>query len=513
MNRKTSKTKAALLALFAGALSAPALAQDFEAHVVRNPDETVTYTIDLDGPVSSGYIFSAAFGLDAYALWLDPFGIKIWDWVYFTQASDTFNDLVVTPAADFAFVGETDFWGFNSFGMTLTRVDPLGNIIWSKAYQSTPFVGGVASGSPERGNDLDTTADGGFILSSRIQGQPLAFQAPVLTKVDPFGNVQWANYYTDGALTQGTFASFNDVKEVLVPGVPPFYVAAGYLTDVTGSPRDPLVAAFDNLGNQMWARTYGSPNLWDQALGLEITANNDIIVVGEVQTAAGMDTTVMRLDPAGNSLWQHRYMDLQTDGSIRETPSGQLALAGTVRDPNNAQDAALLLLDPAGLPLWGQAYGGAQQDFGVAVDNRAGGNGFVLGANSRSFAPDLDIYMLGTDPAGKTGCERPFDQPFEPFTPLVTERDLIPFPIPEQTTHPLDQRDGFDVEPLCNPNPCPTCAWEFAPPVAVGDFSDIVAFLGLFGASDPCADLAPPAGVWDFSDVVAFLTSFAAGCP
>ena len=54
---------------------------------------------------------------------------------------------------------------------------------------------------------------------------------------------------------------------------------------------------------------------------------------------------------------------------------------------------------------------------------------------------------------------------------------------------------------------------DLAEPFGALDFSDVVAFLGLFGAMDPCADLAAPAGTFDFSDVVAFIGSFAAGCP
>ncbi|MEZ6243745.1 MAG: sialidase family protein [Phycisphaerales bacterium] len=57
------------------------------------------------------------------------------------------------------------------------------------------------------------------------------------------------------------------------------------------------------------------------------------------------------------------------------------------------------------------------------------------------------------------------------------------------------------------------CAADQADPPGQLDFSDVVAFLGAFGALDPAADLAPPMGQWDFSDVVAYLTLFANGCP
>ncbi len=54
---------------------------------------------------------------------------------------------------------------------------------------------------------------------------------------------------------------------------------------------------------------------------------------------------------------------------------------------------------------------------------------------------------------------------------------------------------------------------DLAEPFGSLDFSDVIAFLGAFGAGEPEADLAEPFGVFDFSDVVAFLGAFGAGCP
>jgi len=54
---------------------------------------------------------------------------------------------------------------------------------------------------------------------------------------------------------------------------------------------------------------------------------------------------------------------------------------------------------------------------------------------------------------------------------------------------------------------------DLAEPFGALDFTDVIAFLAAFGASDSAADLAEPFGTLDFSDVIAFLASFGAGCP
>ncbi len=62
----------------------------------------------------------------------------------------------------------------------------------------------------------------------------------------------------------------------------------------------------------------------------------------------------------------------------------------------------------------------------------------------------------------------------------------------------------------CEPGPC--AAADLAPPYAVLNFDDVLAFLGAFSTGDPSADQALPAATLNFDDVLAFLTSFAAGC-
>jgi hypothetical protein len=72
---------------------------------------------------------------------------------------------------------------------------------------------------------------------------------------------------------------------------------------------------------------------------------------------------------------------------------------------------------------------------------------------------------------------------------------------------PIVDRGAYERAPTgCN-------AADLAVPYGVLDFTDIVAFLGAFGAMDPLADLAPPTGIFDFTDVVAFLGAFGPGCP
>ena len=70
---------------------------------------------------------------------------------------------------------------------------------------------------------------------------------------------------------------------------------------------------------------------------------------------------------------------------------------------------------------------------------------------------------------------------------------------------------AYEFQGTTTTDPCNVA--DLADPLGELDFSDVIAFLAAFGASEPDADLAEPFGQWDFSDVVAFLSAFGAGCP
>lgn len=76
--------------------------------------------------------------------------------------------------------------------------------------------------------------------------------------------------------------------------------------------------------------------------------------------------------------------------------------------------------------------------------------------------------------------------------------------------NPNDSRDSdhlMMVADLATRNPA-----DLAEPNGTLDFSDIIAFLTAFGASDPAADLSVPFGTFDFSDVLVFLHAFSEPC-
>ncbi len=424
-------------------------------------------------------------------------------------------ELSQTPDDGFLVAGESGFFnlpGAIPFGISLTRLDINGNMLWTRLFQGTPFAGGSFGGT-----GLDVLGGSSF-LCGRIQLQSFADQGAVVHRVDASGNQVWGMYYADFLVGQASYNSFHDIEVVTDSDGTASIIAVGYAAPASWASRDTLVVKLDFAGNVLWANTYGPDNHSDVGMGVEPAANGDILVTGYSKAPGeGGGTYIMRLDPAGNMLWWKDYLGIDPSNSIHEEPSGDIVVAGNASDFNTGvQDAAIMQVDSFGNLNWVRRYGGDQSDYGEAVDLAPGGYVATGWANSFLFGA-ADVYAIATDPNGLTGCEKDWDVVVTPRQYPVAGHFYVGHVIPDQIDPPFDQDFPFlENEFVCSddPDPCPQCSAQWAAPFNVSDFSDIIAFLNAFSVCDPCAaQLAPPLSSCDFNDVLAFLSSFAQPCP
>ncbi len=529
MNSHTARitTKTTTLALLAGAALAAAAptaaqAQPYE-RAIGDPEEqrsdwviSVAGAAGSDGSAHAGTTRDNA-GIDMYIARLTAPGATLWDTRIGTpNSTDTANRIEhsLTPDDGYLVAGESDVFvvpGIVPFGISLTRLDVNGTMLWSRLFQGTPFAGGSFGAT-----GLEVYDAGRSLVCGRLQLQQFADQGAVVHNVDGAGNLIWGKYYADFLVGQPSFNSFHDVHVVTDSDGTRSIIAVGYTAPASWASRDTLVVKLDMTGAVIWANTYGPDNHSDVAMGLEPAANGDLLVTGYTKEAGeGGGTYIMRLDPNGLLLWWKDYRFIDPSGSIREEPNGDIVVAGTANDFNTGvQDVALMQTDPLGNINWVRAYGGQGAEYGEAVDLSP--EGYVLTAWTNSFFfGSFDLYALAADPAGLTGCQRDWDVVVTPRQHPVAGHFFLGYDIPDQITPPFEQDfPHFPNQPVCDPDPCPPCSAAWAAPFNVSDFSDIIAFLTAYSVCDPCvAQLAPPFNTCDFSDVVAFLTDFGAPCP
>jgi len=117
------------------------------------------------------------------------------------------------------------------------------------------------------------------------------------------------------------------------------------------------------------------------------------------------DIWLICLDQFGSTLWQKNYggTGKESIGGIQETSDHGFIVLGTstsndgdVSDNHGSMDYWVLRLDSAGNILWQKSYGGSGDEIAAEIKN-APDNGFILVGITRSFDGDVTGKHLGTD--------------------------------------------------------------------------------------------------------------------
>lgn len=201
------------------------------------------------------------------------------------------------------------------------------------------------------------------------------------------------------------------------------------LTSVGGF--DIFVAKLDPAGNVLWAQSYGDP--FDQSgNGVAVDGSGNVLLTGdfkgtlslggEVLTSAGSeDIFVGMLSPDGKHLWSKRFGDIayQSGRSIAADGSGNVAVLCTVEGTTNfggsplatagGADVALAKLNPGGNHLYSKILGGPSADSASEIVIDAENNITITGSFSSTAtfggasltsAGGFDVFIARFSDAG-----------------------------------------------------------------------------------------------------------------
>lgn len=182
----------------------------------------------------------------------------------------------VLEAADGTFVvlGESGLYdGVTGFAASawVMRLDPLGQVIWQRAFQRTQL--GLVRGLAE-------VSDGYLVLGN--QG---------VMKLDTGGNVRWARSYAgDGPLELASIAAQDDDRFVLV----------GF----HGASARAWAMGLDASGEPLWSRTFTGEDFGR----VRATSDGGYVIAGKV--SAAFDISVVKLDAGGEVEWSRTVDNL-----------------------------------------------------------------------------------------------------------------------------------------------------------------------------------------------------------
>jgi hypothetical protein len=323
-------------------------------------------------------------GWDMWVLRLDEASNVVWDHTYGGAEWDYASSIVALADGGFAVAGSTRSKGAGGRNMWVLRLDEAGNVVWDQTYGGAEW---------DYANSIVALSDGGFAVAGGTDSKGAGYEDMWVLRLDEAGNVVWDHTY-GGAM--------RDMANSIVALADGGFAVAGYTDGGVVSNQyvaDMWVLRLDEAGNVLWDRTYGGGGL-DEANSIVALSDGGFAVVGDTDFAAkgGLDMWVLRLDEAGNVVWDRHYgggYNYYSTNSIVALADGGFAVAGGTDSKGAGKDDMWVLrLDEAGNVLWDHTYGGVGEDWADSIVALADGGFAVAGSTSSKGAGNEDMWVL-----------------------------------------------------------------------------------------------------------------------
>jgi hypothetical protein len=350
---------------------------------------SVQQTAD-EGYIIAGYTLSFGRGSrDVYLLRTDSSGNTLWTKTYGSNNIDYAWTVQQTADGGYIIGAHSGSFGAGSHDVYLIKCDMAGNVLWTRAYGGSSADGAYS---------LQQTSDGGYIVAAHTSSFGAGQHDVYLIKTDVNGDTVWTRTYGGSG---GDY--LRSVQQTLDEG----YISVSETFSFGAGGADIYLVKVDQIGNLLWAKTYGGSSS-DYGYSVRQTTDSGYIIGGYTASfgAGQFDMYLVKTDADGAVLWAKTYGGALSDFgySVEETNDGGYIIAGFTQSFGVGGDVYLVRTDSSGVLLWSKNYGGASSDYGWSVQQTNDG-GFVVSGYSASFgAGGNDVYLIKTDEFGNSGC-------------------------------------------------------------------------------------------------------------
>lgn len=320
----------------------------------------------------------------------DLYGKTVWFKTFGTDRDpDGGADVIVANDGNYLVLGNTESYGAGRIDFYLLKLDPNGNLIWSKTY------GGQYD---ESASEVLQTSDGGFIMCGNTKLSASGSRDAYIVRADAQGNQLWAkNYGGAGGENASSIIETSDGG----------FIFAGSTTSNGTDDFQIWIVKIDANGNEVWSKTHGGSE-WEEAASISQTSDGGYILSGYTLSkgAGAKDAYLIKVNATGDVIWDKVFGDVHADEftDAKETPDGGFIAVGYsvtfFSQQNQFRDLFIVKTNSSGDLVWSKLIGSVKNEGASSVRVTADG-GFVISGFTDSYSKSNNIYLLKFNGAGE----------------------------------------------------------------------------------------------------------------
>jgi len=288
-------------------------------------------------------IFLAKLDPNGVTLWSKAFGGPQNQAAHALATDAQGNIVLAGPFSGSVDFGDGEHVSAGGSDIFVAKLDPSGATLWSKAFGGPQDQAAYALATDAEGNIVLAGPFGGSVDFGDGEHASTGGSDVFLTKLDPSGATLWSKAF-GGPQDQAAYALATDAQgNIVLAGPFSGSIDFGDGEHASTGGSDVFLAKLDSSGTTLWSKAFGDAKDGQTAYGLAFDPFGNIIVAGafdgmidfgngSLTGAGGSDIFVAKLDPGGKAVWSKRFGDkgAQTATSVATDPAGAVMMTGSL---------------------------------------------------------------------------------------------------------------------------------------------------------------------------------------
>jgi hypothetical protein len=300
-----------------------------------------------------------------------------------------------TPDGNYIITGYTESFGKGGKDVLVTKVNGLGQPIWSKA------IGGTGD---ETGWKVRATRDSGYVVVGTTNSFNNGNADGLIFKLDKNGSLVWSNRLATD--------SIQDIYDIIESRFGGFYLTG--VNDIDSLNEELFLARVTAGGTLIWWKNYGT-NMLEEGYGLDQDNIGNVYVVGKTNsdsitvgakngTFGDEDVVVLKTDSAGKKKWMFSYgtTGKETGWGIDVANNNSIYVTGWSSGfSSNNEDIFVMNLDSVGKTNFLHVYGSPESERAFSVKSLLDGTYAVGGYFNDGLTGDRHMLFLNANSNGQ----------------------------------------------------------------------------------------------------------------